>query len=370
MAEIYIGLMSGTSADGVDAVLASFEHRAATTLEHAHVPFDAALRAQIVALMHSGPDEIERLGTLSVALAQIYAKAVDAVLIAAGMSANSVRAIGAHGQTIRHRPESGFTLQLNHPALLARLTAIDVVADFRSADVAAGGQGAPLVPAFHEDVFASTNEGRAIVNIGGIANVSLVVPGVPTRGWDCGPGNTLLDLWCAKHRGAAYDNDGEWAASGEVSPALLALLKSDPYFAQTGPKSTGRERFNMAWLTHHLAKLSEELSPQNIQRTLLELTAIAIADALHETKPERVLVCGGGARNSTLMRALQSHMKWARVETTLALGCPVDQVEALAFAWLAQRYLLRQAGNSCAVTGAKYLAVLGALYPASVGKAI
>ncbi len=364
MAELYIGLMSGTSADGVDAVLASHEHDAATTLAHAHIPFEETLRAQIVSLMRSGADEIERMGLVSVALAQVYANAVHTILESATIAALQVRAIGAHGQTLRHRPERGFTLQLNHPALLARLTGIDVVADFRSADVAAGGQGAPLVPAFHENVFASVSERRAIVNIGGISNVSLLLPGVATRGWDCGPGNTLLDLWCSTHIGTHYDRDGEWAESGEVNHSLLALLRSDPYFAQAAPKSTGRERFNMTWLTARLVQLDGEVVPQHVQRTLLELTATTIADGLQAAKPERVFVCGGGARNGALMRALQSHMPWARVESTLALGYPVDQVEALAFAWLAKRYVDRQVGNSCAVTGARHPAILGALYPA------
>jgi anhydro-N-acetylmuramic acid kinase len=361
MTERYIGLMSGTSVDGVDGVLAAIDGERVQALAHVHVPFADSLQRELTTLMQGGANEIERMGDASVALANTYAQCVDALLQKANLSAAHVRAIGAHGQTIRHRPERGFTLQLNHPALLGARTGIDVVADFRSADVAHGGQGAPLVPAFHEAVFAHASERRVIVNIGGIANVSVLNPSAPTRGWDTGPGNTLLDAWCAEHTGARYDADGAWGAGGTVHVPLLDALLREPYFSQTPPKSTGRETFHLPWLHSHLANFSN-VNPQDVQATLVALTAQTIADAAHASAPARVFVCGGGARNGALMRALATALAPARVDATDALGCPVDQVEALAFAWLAKRCVHGQAGNQPATTGARAHAVLGAVY--------
>jgi len=354
--ERYIGLMSGTSVDGIDAVLADFAGGRVQTVAHEHVPFAPPLRTALQGLMQSGPDEVERAGDASVALARAYADAVKAVLARAGLPAREVAAIGAHGQTIRHRPERGFTWQLNHPALLAELTGIAVVADLRSRDVAAGGQGAPLVPAFHAAVFQSEAP-RAVVNIGGIANVTLLPPrggSEPVRGFDTGPGNTLLDAWCERHTGRALDDGGAWAASGTVCEPLLARLLHDPYFAQPAPKSTGRERFNLAWLDAQLPAFAA-VAPVDVQATLTALTArsiqLAVADA-------PVFVCGGGVFNQTLMRQLR------QAQSTAALGVDPMQVEALAFAWLARQCFASEPGNLPAVTGAAGPRVLGAVYPA------
>lgn len=366
LSERYVGLMSGTSCDGVDAVVADFRGERMTTLAHAHRPFPNALRDALQALMQSGAEEIERMGDASVALAREYAQATRDVLDRAKLTAGDVAAIGAHGQTIRHRPERGFTLQINQPALLAELTGIAVVADFRSRDVAAGGQGAPLVPAFHAAVFAG-NAPRAVVNIGGIANVSLLVPkqsGRAVRGFDTGPGNTLLDGWCARHRGEPFDRDGGWGASGTIDEALLASLLSEPYFAKPPPKSSGRELFHLAWLDARLATHGA-VRPEDVQATLLALTCRSIADALaiHQPECERIFVCGGGALNGALMKQLASYTQ-VPVSTTHELGVDPMQVEALAFAWLARECFAMRPGNLPAVTGASGPRVLGATYPA------
>lgn len=364
--ERYIGLMSGTSVDGVDAVIADFADNAVKTLGHVHVPFTPALRAQLQALMASGVDEIERAGDASVALASAYADAAEALLTAKGFKAADVAAIGAHGQTIRHRPERGFTLQINQPALLAELTGIPVVADFRSRDVAAGGQGAPLVPAFHAAVFQG-DKPRAVVNIGGIANVTLLPArgsSEAVRGFDTGPGNTLLDAWCERHTGKPFDEGGAWSAGGAVSGRLMTGWLADEYFRRLPPKSTGREYFNVEWLdraTKDLATWPE----QDVQTTLVVLTAQTIADAVEHHQPDcdGIFVCGGGVFNHALMRALGASVV-PRVQSTAALGVDPMHVEALAFAWLARQCFASAPGNVPAVTGAKGPRVLGAVYPA------
>ncbi len=354
--ERYIGLMSGTSVDGVDAVLADFAGGRVRMLGHVHVPFALALRAALQGLMQAGADEIERAGDASVVLARAYADAVRALLSQAGMPASEVAAIGAHGQTIRHRPERGFTWQLNHPALLSELTGISVVADFRSRDVAAGGQGAPLVPAFHAAVFQS-DAPRAVVNIGGIANVTLLPPtgsAEPVCGFDTGPGNTLLDAWCERHTGKAYDAEGQWAASGKADAALLDALLADPYFSQPAPKSTGREHFNLSWLDAVLRQCPTPPAAQDVQATLTALTARSIAQAIGGLP---AFVCGGGVFNAALMQQLP------RAQSTAALGVDPMHVEALAFAWLARQCFNSEPGNVPAVTGAKGRRILGAVYP-------
>ena len=356
----YIGLMSGTSVDGVDAVLADFSNGNVRTLGHVHVPFTPELRAQLQALMQSGEDEIERAGDASVALAQAYADAVAQLLQTSHLAATDVAAIGAHGQTIRHRPERGFTTQLNAPAHLSELTAIAVVADFRSRDVAAGGQGAPLVPAFHAAVFTG-DAPRAVVNIGGIANVTLLpAKGAvePVRGFDTGPGNTLLDAWCERHTGKPFDESGAWAATGRVDAPLLTRLMADPYFAQPAPKSTGRERFNVAWLDAALLAEGRSLAAVDVQATLVALTAMTINAALVAHGVASCYVCGGGVFNGALLRAILG------AQSTAALGVAPMQVEALAFAWLARQCFMSLTGNVPAVTGARGPRILGAVYAA------
>ena len=369
-ASVYIGMMSGTSLDGVDGVLVRLP---ATDNDHmellgsAYIPFSEELRQQASQLQQPGANEIHREALLANDLAQSYFTCVHSLL--AHHPELGVKAIGVHGQTIRHRPELGFTRQTNNPALLAELTGIDVIADFRSRDVAAGGQGAPLVPAFHRAIFAQKGECRVVANIGGISNISVLAADGKTTGFDTGPGNVLMDYWIKQHQGVSYDADGAWAAQGTVNDALLAHLMDEPYLQQAPPKSTGRDLFHADWLLSHLHALPT-MAAVNIQATLCAFTAHSLAQAIlkNAAQTQTVYVCGGGAYNSTLMKMLAVALKDAgantEVQSTAQLGVAPEHVEALAFAWLAQQFCLRQAGNLPEVTGAKGLRVLGALYPA------
>ncbi len=377
MANLFIGLMSGTSLDGVDGVLVAFAGAApALSIRvHAHVhrAFAPELARELLALNSSGGDEIHRAAVAANALARSYAEVVAAVLEQAHITAAEVIAIGAHGQTLRHCPGEfdglGYTVQLNQPALLAELTGIDVIADFRSRDVAAGGQGAPLVPAFHRAAWGRPDHTIVVLNLGGIGNISVLARDGSTSGFDCGPANVLLDHWCAVHQGKPYDHDGEWAATGTVHADLLALMQSDAFFALPPPKSTGRDWFNARWLDRCVQRTTtaSAISAPDIQATLAELTAWCCQQAVTHHAPDAtlLLVCGGGARNGCLMRRLSALLPQLRVESTDRHGLPVDQVEAVAFAWLAQRWISRRAGNLPAVTGACGPRVLGALYPAA-----
>jgi len=369
---LYIGLMSGTSMDGVDGVLVDFDD-GVHVLTDAHVAMPAALGAELLALNTSGSDELARAALAANALALLQAEVVAHLLANADREPGAVRAVGSHGQTVRHRPGefdgTGFTLQLNNGALLAEACGIDVVCDFRSRDVAAGGQGAPLVPAFHADVFGSATP-RAVLNIGGIANVTLLPStseSAPTQlgGFDTGPGNALMDYWCKLHTDAAYDDDGRWAAGGQVDGVLLAELMADAYFRRPAPKSTGRDLFNAGWLSAALARAGGTRAPADVQATLLELTARSALDALRAAAPgtRELLVCGGGARNGALMARLAALWPGLAVAVTDTAGLPAQQVEAAAFAWLARQFCERQPGNHPGVTGAAGLRVLGALYP-------
>ena len=370
MSEIYIGLMSGTSLDGVDAVLVDFSGDTLKVLAHAHRPFETALAAELLALNTAGADELHRAALAGNALVRLCAQAVDAVLAGGGITARQVRAIGAHGQTVRHRPGefdgTGYTIQLNSPALLAELSGIDVVADLRSRDVAAGGQGAPLVPAFHRAVFARADATIAVLNLGGIANVTVLHGDGRTIGLDCGPGNVLMDHWCRRHTGRPYDDAGAWAASGRVDAPLLAQMLAEPYFALQAPKSTGRDLFHAAWLEAQLLRRAAPLRPEDVQATLAELTAQACAADVsrHGADARELLVCGGGAFNDQLMRRLASLLPALQVLRTDARGLPAMQVEACAFAWLARAFCAREPGNLSSVTGAAGPRVLGALHPA------
>ena len=369
--------MSGTSTDGVDGVLAdlrSTDGLAPTILASASHSFDPALRSELLALNTPGDNELHRSALAANALVRCYAEVVGDLLKKARVSATQVRAVGAHGQTVRHRPQefdaTGYTVQINQPALLAELCGINVVADFRSRDVAAGGQGAPLVPPFHQAVFGDGTQNRAVMNIGGISNVTLLPApaggsSAALIGFDCGPGNALMDAWCQLHTGAAYDDRGHWAAQGHVDPQLLAALQDEAFFAKAPPKSTGRDLFNLPWLRQRLQGF-EDIAAQDVQATLTELTAWGCAQALKGAKPqpERVLVCGGGALNDDLMRRMQSQLGGKRVCSTAELGIDPMQVEALAFAWLAQQTILRQTGSVASVTGARGARILGAVYPA------
>jgi anhydro-N-acetylmuramic acid kinase len=357
--------MSGTSVDGVDAALAEVSGDRARVVAHVHHGFGAELRDELLRLNAQCDDELHRAAVAAQHLARAYADTVADLLRHQSVDAEQIVAIGAHGQTVRHRPESGYTIQLNAPAVLAELTGIDVIADFRSRDIAAGGQGAPLVPAFHEAMFRH-RQARAVVNIGGIANVT-ALPAQwaeqPVIGFDCGPGNVLMDLWSAQILGEPYDENGRWAASGTVNSELLDRLLAEPYLALPPPKSTGRELFNMAWLNSKLVHTG--VAPQSVAATLAEFTARTIAAAIdqHAADAAEVIVCGGGALNSHLMRRLAACCGGCRVLSSAELGIDPSQVEALAFAWLAHRFLAGAPGNLPAVTGARGPRILGALYP-------
>jgi anhydro-N-acetylmuramic acid kinase len=364
-AEQYVGLMSGTSLDGVDAVLAEISPSGEPRLLHTHyLPYPDGLRAQLLALHAPQPDEIHLAAIAANTLARLYAEATSALLT--GFDSTRVRAIGCHGQTLRHRPAEGYTLQIGNASLLAELTRITVVADFRSRDIAAGGQGAPLVPAFHARVLRAPDAHRVIANIGGIANITDLPADGPVRGWDTGPGNMLLDAWIKRHHGAHYDRDGTWAASGTVHPGLLAALTRHEYLQRPLPKSAGREQFNLDWLDALLGGLNETLAPADVQATLLEFTATSLADAVKRecAGAQELYLCGGGAHNSALMQRIHAHLPGVRVATTAALGIDPDWVEALAFAWLARQTLRGAPGNLPAVTGARGERILGAIYPA------
>jgi anhydro-N-acetylmuramic acid kinase len=360
-AELYIGLMSGTSLDGVDAVLADLAGAKPRLLGHKHVSFDAALKRELLALNTSGDHEIERAALAGNQLANAYAQAVAAVLASAPGA--SVRAIGCHGQTVRHRPALGYTTQIGNAALLAELTGLRVVADFRSRDVAAGGQGAPLVPAFHAAQFADAAEDRVALNLGGIANLSYLPRKGAVTGFDSGPGNCLLDLWAMRHLGKPHDAGGAWAAGSAAIPALLQRLLQEPYFAAPPPKSTGRDLFNESWLQ---AMLAGGEDPRAVQATLLELTARSVAGAVarHCAGARRVIACGGGAKNDALMRRLGELIAPAALETSERHGIDPQLVEATAFAWLAKCALEGKPGSLPSVTGARGARVLGAIYPA------
>jgi len=368
---LYIGLMSGTSLDGVDGVLAAFDASGRLQLKgHCHEAFGDALRAELLALNAPGDNELHRAELAANAVARAYASVVTTLLYESSTAARDVRALGAHGQTVRHRPGefdgTGYTCQLLNGALLAESTGIDVVCDLRSRDLAAGGEGAPLAPAFHAGVFGSADEARAVLNLGGIANLTLLDPGQPVVGFDCGPANALMDAWCLRHRGEAFDAEGAWAASGQAQPGLLTALLAEPYFALPPPKSTGRDLFHMDWLDAQLAGLSQPAIAADVQATLAMLTVESVALELERHAPgvRALFVCGGGARNTHLLRLLAARLPRLRVSTTAELGLPVDQVEAAAFAWLAHRFVERRSGNLPEVTGARGLRLLGALYPA------
>ena len=362
----YVGVMTGTSLDGVDAVLADLSGERPRLIGHTRLALTAEVRKELLLLSSAGWDELHRAAIVSQHMARSFANAIEHLLLGAQASAKQVRAIGVHGQTVRHRPDAGYTIQLNAPATLAELTGIDVVADFRSRDIAAGGQGAPLLPAFHAGLF-STHTPRAVVNIGGIANVTglaAVGSADPVIGFDSGPGNVLMDAWAAEHLREPFDRDGDWAAGGHSNATLLSAMLDEPYFSLPPPKSTGRELFNREWLEHKLAQ--RKLAPRDVQTSLTRLTAASIGQAVarHVAQARDVLVCGGGAFNSTLMRMLGEECAPRPVATTAKFGVAPDHVEALAFAWLAREYVECRPVPLSAVTGARGARILGALYPA------
>jgi anhydro-N-acetylmuramic acid kinase len=360
---LFVGLMSGTSLDGADAALVDFSSGSPRTLAFATVPFSDSLRDELLALSEPGSDSLELAGRVSMELAELYARAVEAVVAGGGVEREDIGAIGCHGQTVRHRPDLGFTIQLNDPARLAERTGIDVVADFRRRDMAAGGQGAPLAPAFHEAVFRDASRSRSVVNIGGISNVTWMHPGSSTLGFDCGPGNVLLDGWARRHLGARFDEDGQWASRGRTDARLLERLLEEPFLDSPPPKSTGRELFRLAWLEERLPK---SYDPADIQSTLTDFTAHAIVGAIDRFCPatDEIFLAGGGARNGALAARIAGLAGGRPVAPTDVLGVPVEHVESMAFAWLAMKCVRREPVDLTASTGSRGPRILGAVYAA------
>jgi anhydro-N-acetylmuramic acid kinase len=363
-AEFYLGLMSGTSLDGIDAVLVRFTAKGGMPeqLGSHYLPYPDDLKARLLALHAPQPNELHLAYGMGVELASLYANAVHELLDKATTSASLIRAIGCHGQTIRHRPDAGYTIQLVNGSMLAERTGITCITDFRSRDIAAGGQGAPLVPAFHAGALSSTLEHRLIINIGGIANLTNLPPSGNVTGFDCGPGNMLMDAWTARHQGRPFDENGAWAATGKVLPGLLKTLLRHDFFTARPPKSAGREQFNLAWLDGLLTGIE---AAADVQATLLELTARGIVEAANAYCQgfDALYVCGGGVHNRALMNRL-AELAGKPVHSTAVLGIDPDSMEALAFAWLARQCLYGKPGNLPAVTGAAGLRTLGAIYPA------
>lgn len=368
-ANLYIGIMSGTSLDGIDVCLADVQAKQFKVLATHFLAYPISIKSKLLTLHTPSHNELEEAELVANQLAKLYADAVNALLDQQHLKPEQIVAIGCHGQTIRHKPivnhDVGFTLQIGNAALLAELTQITVVSDFRSRDIAAGGQGAPLVPAFHQAVFSHPETSRAIINIGGIANITYLPKTtdqqISVLGFDSGPGNMLIDAWTKQHLHQDYDADGAWARTGRVNDALLQQMLGDPYLAAPPPKSTGRDLFNDDWLQHQLSKIT--LPPQDVACTLTKLTANSIADALIKFCPpvDEIYLCGGGARNSLLVSELRHNLPNSLIEPTDALGVGVDWVEAAAFAWLAHQTIAHRPGNLPAVTGAKGLRILGAI---------
>ena len=367
MAEYYVGLMSGTSVDAIDAVLVDLADNSSEILQTHSCPFPRDIRKEILCLCEITDNETGRTGILDMQLGHLFANATRTLLSNAGVDPSTIIAIGSHGQTIRHQPEGDhpFSLQIGNPAVIALQTGINTVADFRNADIAAGGQGAPLVPAFHDQAFGSSGINRVILNIGGIANITVLPADThQVTGFDTGPGNTLMDAWMQEYFNESYDDGGQLAHQGTINKELLNSLLQDPYFAQAPPKSTGREYFNLSWLSDYLEKLDSTFEPRDILSTLTELSALTIANAISQYAPAttEVLVCGGGTKNQYLLSRLSGLLSNSNVDTTRKYGLDPDWVEAVAFAWLAKQAIEGKPGNIPSVTGAKHPVVLGGIY--------
>lgn len=365
----YIGLMSGTSLDAIDAAIVHFHDGRCRLQQHLALPISNDIRQQALSLLIPGKNELARLCQLDVQLGKLFAEAVQALLVQADLDASAISAIGSHGQTLRHYPDTEFptTLQIGDPNIIAEQTGITTVADFRRRDMAAGGQGAPLAPAFHQTMLRDERYNRVVLNLGGIANITLLPAdsAQPVTGFDTGPANALMDSWIQTHLQQTHDSNGAWAASGKIHKALLDQLLSDAYFQRPPPRSTGRETFNLAWLKQQLRNFSD-LHTEDVQATLAEFTAISIAQAINKyaIDTEQVLICGGGVHNSYLVQRLATQLPQQQLCSTRELGIDPDWVEAMAFAWLAKQTLEGQAGNLPAVTGAQHPVILGGIYPA------
>lgn len=373
MSDYYVGLISGTSVDSVDAVLAEIDEDRCEVLATHSQPYPEAVRDDLQQIIQNpGTLNVDDLGELDTEAAQVFAEAALTLLESAGIHPAKVRAIGSHGQTVRHCPdgESPFSIQIADPNRIAAETGITTIADFRRRDMALGGQGAPLVPGFHHCMFYSPDEHRVVLNIGGIANITVLSAEGEVFGFDTGPGNSLMDRWSRRHIDQDFDRDGQWARQGRPIPELLARFLADRYFRRVPPKSTGRERFNMRWLEQFLSELDPSPDKTDVQASLLELTARSIADAIERHAPDgrRILVCGGGIHNPVLMERLIDLLAGRAVESTADHGIDPDWVEGAAFAWLAARTVHGQPGNLPAVTGAREAAVLGAIFPGRARK--
>lgn len=363
---LYVGAISGTSMDGIDAVLTRIDTQGCKTLASHSTAFPDQLRATLLSLCSPGVNEIERAGSASIQLAKLIAKTVNELLAEQGTDPDQICAMGSHGQTIRHCADKTepFTLQIGDPSHIAHLTGLTTVADCRMADIAAHGQGAPLAPAFHESAFSVPDRTRVIVNLGGIANLTLLMPDRETIGYDTGPANTLMDQWIQRQRNKEYDSKGDWARTGQLNPALLERMLNEPYITQAYPKSTGRELFNLAWLDQHLNALNGNINDADVQRTLLEYSAVTLSRAIvsHTKDAGEIYFCGGGVNNDFLMERLQALMPNHSLANTQALGVHPQHVEATAFAWLAFRTVNRLKGNLKSVTGAHQDKILGGIY--------
>lgn len=368
MTELYVGLMSGTSMDGVDAVVVDLGQSPVKIVAHHSLPIPSDLRLRLLALCQDATISLTELANADQAVAQLFAQAALAACQKANVATSSIAALGSHGQTIFHHPHGAHrsSLQIGDPNLIAELTSITTVADFRRRDMAAGGQGAPLVPSFHQIAFRSPTIDRVVLNIGGIANITVLPKNrnEPVVGFDTGPGNMLMDAWAWKHLSKPMDEGGGWAATGQISPPLLSACLKDPYFQRPPPKSTGRELFNIAWLQAALAYLTSPIDAADVQATLCELTAVSISSAIsqHFASAQQLLVCGGGAYNEFLLQRLSYHLPKITVLTTSACGINPQHVEAAAFAWLAKQTLMGQCGNLPSVTGATHSVILGGIY--------
>lgn len=366
--EYYIGIMSGTSIDAIDAALVDFSSHPPQLIASHTKPFPENLQRELNALCSPGNDEINRLGAACHQLGKLFAQTVKELLTSAKIDPNQIQAIGSHGQTIRHQPQGSypFTLQIGDPNIIAEETQIKTVADFRRRDMACGGQGAPLTPAFHDYLFRDNNKNRIILNLGGIANITFLSSDIqsPVYGFDTGPANTLLDNWIKKSKEKNYDANGEWAASGKINLSLLEILLNDSYFKLPAPKSTGREYFNLSWLENYLQSIQNVIFPEDVQATLCELTAITIMNDIKKIMPYsgEILICGGGIKNKYLIERLKFHAADYSIHSTKDFGAPPEWLEAMAFAWLARQTLHEKPGNIPSVTGAKRNAVLGGVY--------
>lgn len=368
--KLYIGLMSGTSADAIDALVASIDNQTVKIIGQHTLPYPHSIRRDILDLSTPGENEIERMGALDQKLGRLFAQACNELIETLSIDASEIHAIGSHGQTIRHHPPSfsqhPFSLQIGDANIIAQETGITTVTDFRRRDIAAGGEGAPLVPAFHNAVFLDKLKQRVIVNIGGMANISILNPDKECTGFDTGPGNALMDEWIYLHNQQAYDDKGSWSQTGTSNTKLLSLLLDHPYFQSKPPKSTGRETFNIKWLKDSINQIATPIKPEDVQATLLELTAISISDSISNYAQgcSEVYICGGGAFNQALTQALHNKLAPITVSTTESLGMHPQLVEAAAFSWLAHQTMHKKSANCPKVTGAKKSVILGCIYPA------